>query len=500
MLQRGDLITPTLGGHHWFEKPVLLYWLMIGSYKMLGFNEQAARLGPALSGVLTVLAVYWLARNVESLSSDVELRGLSVWSALVTATTLALIVFSRGASFDIVVTMTVTWALAFFLVQGLQSGRRQQMLFLFGFYISIGLALLAKGLVGLLPASIAGLYFLLRREMPSRRVLISLLWGIPLTLIVASLWYGPVIARHGEVFIDQFIIQHHFARYLSNKYHHPQPIYFYLLIIVPLTLPWTPFFLNGLLRLRSFSWRSGSAIDRLRVFSFAWLLLPIVVFSFSGSKLPGYILPVLPAAGLLAGERLTRFIATGMAGRGAMRAVGIVCLLFALGSILYCTVSGVFPLYCALAVAVPMSLAGLFVLLRTSQPAWCAMSVVCATILFLIILLNCGADRVAQRETVKQLILTADARGYSGMRIGSLYEVDHTANFYGNGRLLYDSDGEPAILGSTADVLRAMRSNEGRLLVLVPVDKVGELMNLKETEAEVIGNNGRMAMVALRSR
>src|SRR5262245_58644901 len=53
MLQRGDLITPTLGGHTWFEKPVLLYWLMMLGYKLFGFTEQAARLGVAAAGVLT---------------------------------------------------------------------------------------------------------------------------------------------------------------------------------------------------------------------------------------------------------------------------------------------------------------------------------------------------------------------------------------------------------------------------------------------------------------
>src|SRR5262245_57566248 len=98
MLLRRDLITPTIGGHTWFEKPVLLYWLIMSGYKLLGVTEQAARLGSALAGVLTVVAVVWIGRNVERLSGDVELQGLGVWSGLVTASTVAVIVFSRGAS------------------------------------------------------------------------------------------------------------------------------------------------------------------------------------------------------------------------------------------------------------------------------------------------------------------------------------------------------------------------------------------------------------------
>src|SRR5918997_3040206 len=65
MFERGDPVTPTLGGHAWFEKPALLYWLMMASYGAFGVTEWAARLGTALGGVLTVLLVGWAARRVE---------------------------------------------------------------------------------------------------------------------------------------------------------------------------------------------------------------------------------------------------------------------------------------------------------------------------------------------------------------------------------------------------------------------------------------------------
>ena len=65
MLLRGDPITPTLGGHTWFEKPALLYWMMIAAAKVFGMNEWSARLGPALCGLLTIAAVWWVGREVE---------------------------------------------------------------------------------------------------------------------------------------------------------------------------------------------------------------------------------------------------------------------------------------------------------------------------------------------------------------------------------------------------------------------------------------------------
>src|SRR5687768_15594499 len=60
MFLRGDLITPTLGGQLWFEKPALLYWMMIGSYQLFGVSEWSARLPSAVSGILTVAALFFV--------------------------------------------------------------------------------------------------------------------------------------------------------------------------------------------------------------------------------------------------------------------------------------------------------------------------------------------------------------------------------------------------------------------------------------------------------
>ncbi|HEY3582245.1 MAG TPA: phospholipid carrier-dependent glycosyltransferase, partial [Pyrinomonadaceae bacterium] len=240
MFLRGDLITPTLGGHTWFEKPALPYWLMIASYKLLGVNEWSARLGSAVCGLLTIAAVAFIGRAVERTAAvertTDEASGFDFSSVLVAASSLGLIVFSRAASFDVAITMTTAWALAFFLVYELDHRKRSALLI--GFYICIGLSLLAKGLVGIvIPFGVVGLYYLLRRTWPTRQVWLSLLWGVPLALAVSAIWYGPVILLHGRTFIDEFFIQHHFARYVSNKYHHPQPLYFYPAIILLLALP-----------------------------------------------------------------------------------------------------------------------------------------------------------------------------------------------------------------------------------------------------------------------
>ena len=127
MYLRNDLVTPTLGGHNWFEKPALLYWLMIAAFKLFGPAEWTARLGPAVCGLLTIAAIWFATRTVD--------RQFSSLSAFICATTLGLIVFARAASVDIILTMTTSWALAFYLAQEVTEDRRRRRFLLAGFYV-----------------------------------------------------------------------------------------------------------------------------------------------------------------------------------------------------------------------------------------------------------------------------------------------------------------------------------------------------------------------------
>src|SRR6195256_674516 len=77
MLARHDWITPTLGGLPWFEKQPLLYWLMAASYRVSGVTEYAARLGPAICGLLTAGFVYWIGRTIETASTTDSPRVLT---------------------------------------------------------------------------------------------------------------------------------------------------------------------------------------------------------------------------------------------------------------------------------------------------------------------------------------------------------------------------------------------------------------------------------------
>jgi 4-amino-4-deoxy-L-arabinose transferase-like glycosyltransferase len=297
--------------------------------------------------------------------------------------------------------------------------------------VFVGLSLLAKGLVGIvIPFGVVGLYYLLRRAWPSRSVMLSVFWGVPLALAVSAIWYGPVIARHGWTFIDEFFVQHHFARYLSNKYHHPQPIYFYPVIILLLALPWTPHLIVALAKVRSWDWRGADTLNIVRVFSMAWLLLPLVFFSFSGSKLPGYVLPVLPAVALLVSDRLTRVFDAKW----------------------------------------PLVIAG-------------------ATVVLVVIVLNFGAMRYAGRESVRDLLLMADARGYAGAPVLAQRSDDRSAEFYAYNRVVYRPDGEPLTFDEIS--VDEARARGGKFVVMIPVEYVDNFRGV--STIEIIGDNGKTA-------
>jgi len=495
MLQRHDPITPTLGGFVWFEKPALLYWMMMVSFRIFGVSEWAARVGPALCGLLTIAAVYWLAKQLEK--SDSNKVGLACWATLVTASTLGIIVFARGASFDIVLTMTLTWALVFFAFAELSPDSRAYRQFLGGFYIFAGLSLLAKGLVGIVvPFGVIAAYYLLRRQVPGRRLLASLTWGLPLMMAISAVWYGPVTYRHGWSFINDFFIQHHMLRYFTNKYHHPQPIYYYLVIVPVMAMPWTPFLLANLANIRKWQWSSAKTDDSFRIFALAWLVFPLLFFSLSSSKLPGYVLPVLPGAALLAGDQLNRFMAQGRR-RWAMQATGAIVLVLGLAAIFYAARSGNLSLRCAFTGVAPLLISGTIAVIAKRRRT-AAVLVICGLLGSLVIGLNCGVTRIARRESVHELLALAQEKSYGAAPLYSLHEIDRTAEFYAAGRLVYGPDGEPLRFEGAAQVLEAAKAENRPILVIVPVAYSFQLTQLTTARVEVLGDNGRIAIVAVR--
>ena len=285
MFTTGDYITPRLNGVPWFEKPVLMYWGAAVGFKIFGINEWGARFPSAAGATLCVFLVYWCGRRLWD-------RRAGFLAGLIMASSVGFFAFARAASMDMPLTACLTAALVFFLV-GLNDRSENRRWWFYLFYAALGVGTLAKGPVAiLLPAVAIGCFMLFRgsyRDWKSWHV-----EGVLIAAVIALPWYILCTWENGWEFIQVFIINHNFQRFTSAIHGHERPFYFYVPVLLLLTFPWT-FLLIPALR-RSFG--------RTEQFILWWAVVPFVFFSLSGSKLPGYLLPVVPPIALLCAKEL----------------------------------------------------------------------------------------------------------------------------------------------------------------------------------------------------
>ena len=298
MLDRHDWVTPVLGGRAWLEKPPLYYWQAMLAYSIFGVSDVAARIPSALDATLLVVVVYVFFRRLR--------RGVEVDAALITASCAGIIGYARAASMDMPLTavfgigMLGWWAWR-------ESGTR---FYLAGFYLCMALGMLAKGPVApLLAGLIIVLWAVATREM---RIVVRTLWwpGILLFCVVSLPWYVAVQMRNPQ-FFHQFILQHNLARFSTNLYHHPEPFWYYLPVAALALVPWIVFVVAAMVE-STRAWWSERKLGRpepdlelqLRLFACCWLIVPVLFFSISQSKLPGYILPAIPAGAVLLADYL----------------------------------------------------------------------------------------------------------------------------------------------------------------------------------------------------
>lgn len=183
-----------------------------------------------------------------------------------------------------------------------------------------------------------------------------------------------------------------------------------------------------------------------------------------------------------------------------MRATAAILLAFAVGSVVYAERSGNVSLRCALVVVAPLALAGFVVIVWTRRRILAAVLIVLAVLGATELALYCAVDNLARRESVRDLIQLADARGYGAAPLFALRRIDRTVEFYGAGRVAYGPDGEPIRFDTVYQVANQARQTPGPMLVILPVGRVQQLTELPGIQTAVIGNNGNLAVVAVRAQ
>jgi 4-amino-4-deoxy-L-arabinose transferase-like glycosyltransferase len=308
----GGTVTPILYGEPWLEKPALFYWRAMGYYKELGVYDWTARLASATGAfALIILAFLHLKRFRPGGHLD---------AALIMVSAVAMFAFSRGASTDMQLAAPFCIGMLGWYAW-YETGKK---FWLFDLYFFGAAATLAKGPVApFLALGIICLFLGLRREWSALR---RTIWipGVLLYLAMVLPWYIAV-QRRNPTFFHEFFWQQNLERYTTNLYRHHQPFYYYLIVLILGLMPWTALSLRALvdgLETSIAEWkvrfkpqryvghtRAGDAFPEFLVL---WALLPIIFFSFGGSKLPGYILPSIPPLAILTGDYLFRIRRPGI--------------------------------------------------------------------------------------------------------------------------------------------------------------------------------------------
>ena len=300
MLERRDWITPVLGGHAWLEKPPLYYWQAMLAYSIFGVSDIAARIPSAFDATLLVIAVYLFFRKFR--------RGVEVDAALITASCAGVIGYAHAASMDM--GLAASFAIGMLAWWGWRENGSRTLLAVF--YLCMALGMLAKGPVApFLGAIVIVAFAVATREW---RFVLKTFWlpGIVLFCAVSLPWYALVQGRNPQ-FFREFILEHNLARFSTNLYHHPEPFWYYIPVVAIALVPWIVFVILAFVESVRGWWSERKSIQsepdlelEFRIFACCWLVVPVVFFSISQSKLPGYILPAIPAGAVLLADYLLR--------------------------------------------------------------------------------------------------------------------------------------------------------------------------------------------------
>lgn len=337
MTVTGDWITPYFNGETRFDKPPLVYWLMAIAYQTIGVNEWAARLPSAVAAIALTMFGFHTLRRFGHLSLEKD-KGLNKnqmrLSALIGSALIALnpetLAWARTGVSDMLLTGCMGSALlAFFwgyASEGKSIPTQNQrtratvkrhifsdvlpfnfLLFTspwyLAFYVLIALAVLTKGPVGVvLPVLIIGAFLLYLGN--GREVLQSMrpVRGGLLVLAISLPWYVLCTLRNGEAYIDSFFGYHNLERFTSVVNHHSAPWYFYFLVVLIGFAPWSVFLPAAIARIRFWqpkSWRRSPRSSHLGLFALFWFAGVFGFFTIAVTKLPSYVLPLMPASAIL---------------------------------------------------------------------------------------------------------------------------------------------------------------------------------------------------------
>ncbi|MCC7529643.1 MAG: glycosyltransferase family 39 protein [Candidatus Melainabacteria bacterium] len=311
MLERSDWVTPSSNYKPFFEKPILIYWMIMASYKLFDVHEFYARLPVALCGAFSAVALLVFARPFLGARA-------AFFAALALLSTPLFVTVGHVAITDVPLTLFMMLG-ALGLFSRLHGAHWISLAIAYG---ALGLALLIKGpvpvaLVALIlvfylawvrPKGMAGGY----QWWWQRVILLHPFLGTVMMLSIAAPWYiAEGLATKGA-FYHEFFINQNFGRAMGTV-NHQNPFWFYIPVYLGGFFPWSILTLFEIRRYFSLLKKRWVLTRRasLELFAVLWLVLILALFTVLKTKLATYILPVAPAMAILSGSLLDRVVRFG---------------------------------------------------------------------------------------------------------------------------------------------------------------------------------------------
>ena len=292
MVHTGDWWSVRFNGSFTMDHPPLFPWSEALSFQLFGIHDWAAKFPSALCGLATIVLVYFLALELT------EDSWLALLAMLVLGSTQFFLKNATHAMTDVTFTFFFTLTI-FFYVKGLKT---RAYLTLMG--LPLAAAVLTRSVVGFLALGIVLGHLVITRRYKT-------LWspwlasGVVLGVLLSGGWYWSQYRLHGaELLLSHFRFVNSLAHsnYASST---RLPVSNYLLALLKYYWPWLPFLLAGIWKEMRAAIKEGDSNAKLLL---AWMLMVIVPFSFAQTKMPRYMMPVLPAFSIVAATSLYRII------------------------------------------------------------------------------------------------------------------------------------------------------------------------------------------------
>ncbi len=276
MLQRGDFITTFLNGEPRFDKPILIYWLQALSVSAFGLHEWTLRLPSALAASAWVIATYYFAKPRMP-------RQQAILAAVMVATSAMIVIIGRAATADAVLNLLITLALFDIWRYWEQPTRMRH----FRVFFWLGLGFLCKGPIAVaIPFLVSAFLYLSNGQWQRWLQTVFHPYGLSVFLAVAAPWYILEYLAQGQAFIDGFFLKHNVSRFAETMEGHGGYLWYYLVALPFIIMPF-----GGLLvQFLGKKWALFPAGDQLSRFLGVWFVLVLVLFSFSSTQLPHYLL------------------------------------------------------------------------------------------------------------------------------------------------------------------------------------------------------------------